>query len=269
MELFPIHTGMIRVHDQVTERIRQALANEKLEVDNGDIMAITSKAIAVSEGRIAELSKIAASKKAQNLSEKYHVLPEICELIIREADTIIGGIDGVILTLKGNTLIANAGIDKKNAGLGNVVLHPEDPSRAAEQIRNEFLNTEGKRIGVIITDSRTQPLRVGTIGLALAVSGFDPIVDERGKPDLFGRPLQVTKRALADELASAAEILMGETDERVPVVLVKNSPITLTDFTPSLSTLFVPPDICFYTKILSRLNRKTSGKTSGGKAKRK
>jgi coenzyme F420-0:L-glutamate ligase len=215
--------------------------------------------VAVSEGRIAELSKIVPSKKARNLSEKYHVLPEICELIIREADTIIGGIDGVILTLKNNTLIANAGIDKKNAGLGKVILHPENPTRAAEQIRKEFLNTEGKRIGVVITDSRTQPLRVGTIGLALGVSGFDPIVDERGKPDLFGRPLQVTKRALADELATAAEILMGETDELVPIVLVRNSSITLTDFTPSPSTFFVPPDICFYTKILSKLNCKASG----------
>jgi F420-0:gamma-glutamyl ligase len=148
-----------------------------------------------------------------------------------------------------------------------VILHPLDSPRAAEHTRNEFLKNEGKRIGVIITDSRTQPLRIGTIGLALAASGFEPIADERGKPDLFGRPLQVTKRALADELATAAEILMGETDERVPVVLIRNAPITLADATPSPSTFYVPPDVCFYTKILSRLKCSTVINNSGRHAK--
>lgn len=262
LELFPIHTGMMHVNDDVTERIRQALGQEKIEIKSGDLLAITSKVVAVSEGRIVELNKILPSKKALNLSYKYHVLPEICELIIREADTIIGGINGVILTLKNNTLIANAGIDKKNAGLGNVILHPFDSPRAAERTKNEFLKREGKRIGVIITDSRTQPLRIGTIGLALATSGFEPIIDERGKPDLYGRPLQVTKRALADALATAAEILMGETTECVPVVLIRNAPITLTDSTSSPSTFYVPPDVCFYTKILSKLEcRKVTNKS--------
>jgi coenzyme F420-0:L-glutamate ligase len=256
---------MIYADDKVTQRIRQALVSEKLEVRNGDILAITSKVVAITEGRIVELNKIAPSKKARNLSKKYHVLPEICELIIKEADSIIGGTDGVILTLKNGTLMANAGIDKKNAGPGSVVLHPENSTRTAELIRNDFLKIDGKRIGVVITDSRTQPLRVGTVGLALAVSGFDPISDERGKPDLFGRPLLITKRALADELATAAEVLMGETDERVPAVLIRNAPVTMTDSTPLPSTFFVPPSICFYTKILSKLNCKPAS----GNPKRK
>jgi coenzyme F420-0:L-glutamate ligase len=209
--------------------------------------------VVVSEGRIVELSKVTPSKEAFDLSGKYHILPEICELIIREADTIIGGMDGVILTIKNNTLIANAGIDRKNAGPGNVVLHPLDSTQAADRVRKEFLRKEGKRIGVIITDSRTQPLRIETVGIALASSGFEAIVDERGRPDLYGRAFQVTKRALADELATAAEILMGETTERIPVVLIRNAPIALTDSTPSPSTFYVAPHLCFYTKILSRL----------------
>jgi coenzyme F420-0:L-glutamate ligase len=259
---------MIHADDKLTQRIRQALVGEKLEVRNGDILAITSKIVAISEGRIVELNRIAPSKKARSLSNKYHILPEICELIIKEADSIIGGIDGVILTLKNSTLMANAGIDKKNAGPGNVVLHPENSTRTAEQMRDDFLRTEGKRIGVVITDSRTQPLRVGTIGLALAVSGFDPITDERGKPDLFGRPLLITRRALADELATAAEVLMGETDECVPVVLIRNAPVTMTDSTPLPSTFFVPPSICFYTKILSKINCKPASGNSKLKSKR-
>jgi coenzyme F420-0:L-glutamate ligase len=236
-------------------------------VRNGDILAITSKVVAISEGRVVELHKVVPSRKAHSLSNKYHVLPEICELIIKEADSIIGGIDGVILTLKNSILMANAGIDKKNAGPGNVVLHPENSTRSAEQIRKDFLKTEGKRIGVVITDSRTQPLRVGTIGLALAVSGFDPIIDERGKPDLFERPLLITRRALADELATAAEILMGETNECVPAVLIRNAPVTMSDTTPLPSTFSVPPSICFYTKILSKLNCKPASCNSKRKLK--
>jgi F420-0:gamma-glutamyl ligase len=106
---------------------------------------------------------------------------------------------------------------------------------------------------VIITDSRTQPLRIGTIGVALAVCGFEPLADERGKPDLYGRPLQVTRRALADELATAAEILMGETNECVPAVLIRDAPVNLTDKTFSSFALYVPPNECFYTKILSKV----------------
>jgi coenzyme F420-0:L-glutamate ligase/coenzyme F420-1:gamma-L-glutamate ligase len=274
LELLSLHTGIMRVDENVTDRIRETLAKERLQIRNGDILAITSKVIAVSEGQIVELDKVIPSRKARNLSNRFHVLPEICELILKEADTVIGGIDGVILTLKNNTLIANAGIDKKNAGPGKVVLHPSNSPRAAERIRNDFLKNEGKRIGVIITDSRTQPLRVGTIGVALAVCGFEPLVDERGKPDLYGRPLQVTRRALADELATAAEILMGETNECVPAVLIRDAPINLTDKTFSPSSLFVPPNECFYTKILSKAgtirgNLHTFGKKKSKLASRK
>lgn len=255
LELFPIHTDVIGINDDVTKRILEALEKERLRIENNDILAITSKVISVSEGRIIELNKVVPSRTAYRMSTKYHIIPEICELIIREADAVIGGIDGVMLTLKNNVLIANAGIDKKNAGPGKVVLHPTNSSKAAEQVRERVLEISGKKIGVIITDSRTQPLRIGTIGIALGVSGFEPIIDERGKPDLFGRPLQVTRRALADELAAAAEILMGETSERVPAVLIRDAPVTLNCKTTSSKELHVPPDECFYSRILPTWKR--------------
>nr|MDO8100262.1 coenzyme F420-0:L-glutamate ligase [Candidatus Njordarchaeota archaeon] len=251
LELFPIHTDMIVMNDDVTGRILEGLEKEGLRVEDNDILAITSKVISVSEGRVIELSKVVPSRKAYRMSNKYHIIAEICELIMSEADAVIGGIDRVMLTLKNNVLMANAGIDKKNAGPGKVVLHPTNSPKAAEQIRKKVLETIGKRIGVIITDSRTQPLRIGTIGIALGVSGFEPIIDERGKPDLFGRPLQVTRRALADELATAAEILMGETSERVPAVLIRGAPVTLDDNTTPPRKFHVSPDECFYTRILS------------------
>jgi coenzyme F420-0:L-glutamate ligase len=260
MELYAIHTGMIKARDNVTDMIFQGLSRDGLQIEDKDVLAVTSKVISMSEGRIVELKNVAPSRRAYTLSKKYNVSPELTELIVREADRIIGGMDGVILTLKDNTLIANAGIDKKNAGPDRVVLHPKDSPKAAKQIREDFLERTGKKVGVIVTDSRTQPLRIGTIGIALATSGFEPILDERGKLDLFCRPLRVTRRAFADQLATAAEILMGETNECVPVVLIRNAPIALKDMTPSPSALYVPPNECFYTKILSGFKTKTSKK---------
>ncbi|WXG45725.1 MAG: coenzyme F420-0:L-glutamate ligase [Candidatus Atabeyarchaeum deiterrae] len=260
LEIIPIHPGMIEFNDNVIERMLQALNKDGFRIMDSDILAVTSKVISVSEGRVVELDKVTPSRKAYSLSRKYKVLPEISELIIREADMIIGGMDGVILTIKNNSLIANAGIDKKNAGQGKVVLHPRDSPKAAKRIRTDILNKTGKKIGVIIADTRTQPLRIGVIGIALAVSGFEPIVDERGRSDLFGRPLQVTKRALADQLATAAEILMGETNECTPAVLIRGAPVTLNDLTPLPKMQYVPPDECFYTKILSRLRRRSQSK---------
>jgi coenzyme F420-0:L-glutamate ligase len=256
MELYAIHTRMVEAGDNVTEIILQGLGEEGIGIKNGDVITVTSKVISMSEGRTVELKNISPSKRAYSLSNEYDVLPELTELIIREADRIIGGMDGVILTLKDNILIANAGIDRKNAGPNRVVLHPKDSPNAASEIRKSILEKTGQKVGIIIADTRTQPLRIGTIGVALATSGFEPVVDERGKPDLFYRPLRVTKRAMADQLATAAEILMGETNERVPAVLIRNAPITLNELTPSPAALQVPPDECFYTKILSCFNAK-------------
>jgi coenzyme F420-0:L-glutamate ligase len=256
MELYAVHTGMIEKGDNVVDMILRGLSRDGLGIENGDVLAVTSKVISVSEGRVVELKNVTPSRRAYSLSKKYHVLPELTELIIREADRIIGGMDGVILTLKDNLLIANAGIDRKNAGPNRAVLHPKDSSNAANQIRKSILEKAGRKVGVIITDTRTQPLRIGTIGVALASSGFEPVIDEIGKPDLFSRPLRVTKRALADQLATAAEILMGETTEVIPAVLIRNSPITLNEMTTPPSTLLVPPNECFYTKILSRSKTK-------------
>jgi coenzyme F420-0:L-glutamate ligase/coenzyme F420-1:gamma-L-glutamate ligase len=262
MELFAVHTGMIKTGHNIADTILQSLVKEGLRIESGDIIAVTSKVISVSEGRIVELKKISPSRRALSLSKKYNVMPELTELILREADRIIGGMDGVILTLKDNILLANAGIDRKNAGPDNAVLHPIDSSSAANSIREYVLEKTGRKVGVIVTDTRTQPLRIGTIGVAIGVSGFEPIIDEIGKPDLFSRPLRITKRALADQLATAAEILMGETNECVPAVLIRGAPVTLNDTTTPPVALLVPPSRCFYTKILS--HSKNQSEKSGG-----
>ena len=155
--------------------------------------------------------------------------PHFVEIVVREADEIIGGVKGVLLTYRNETLIANAGIDYSNAPPGTVVLFPKSPQKAAQRIRSYLEEQFQKKIAVIIGDSRVQPLRRGTVGVAIAVAGMEPIEDFRGRKDLYGRELQITFRALADDLVSAAQLLMGESNEQIPAVLIKGAPIQIVE----------------------------------------
>ncbi len=257
MTLIPIKTRVITPGDDIVEVILESLEKIEEKIRNNDILVLAETAVATAEGRIIELSKIQPSSKAFELARKYDVAPELAELILREADEILGGVPHVILTLKRGVLIANAGIDKSNAPPGCVVLLPRDPMKAAEEIRRQIFERTGKKIGVIIADSRTQPLRLGTIGVALGVAGFVPVSDERGKLDIFGKPLMITRRAIADNLASAAEVLMGEAGEMIPAVLIRGAPVTFTDYTVNLESMLISPEECLYMSIFKKFIKKS------------
>ncbi|MFX1486280.1 MAG: coenzyme F420-0:L-glutamate ligase [Promethearchaeota archaeon] len=249
MRLLPIRTRVIKPDDDIVEILLDVLNHDGIELEDKDILVIAETALGTAQGRLVKLDEIKPSKHAKELAAKYQLESEIAELIIREADTILGGIPHVLLTIKSKVFMANAGIDKSNAPLGYVSLLPKDPTRDANEIKNNIFQRTGKQIGVIIADSRTQPLRLGTVGLCIGVSGIVPVSDERGHPDIFGRPLQITRRAVADNLASAAEVLMGEADERVPAVLIKNAPVEFTEeLTPS-DLMYIPLDECMYMAV--------------------
>jgi len=173
------------------------------------------------------------------------------ELILQEASMILGGMRHVILAKVNDFLIANAGIDQSNAGIGNVVLLPSDPKKVAwdywKILRKEF---KINNFGIIIADSRVQPLRKGTIGIAIATAGFEPIEDLRGQPDLFKRPMEITMRAIADDLASAAQFLLSEADQQTPVVIVRDSRVDFTE-NPQLTPEMAPEE-CLYMNIFSK-----------------
>ncbi|MEM2915722.1 MAG: coenzyme F420-0:L-glutamate ligase, partial [Candidatus Bathyarchaeia archaeon] len=165
--------------------------------------------------------------EAERLAKVYSLEPSFIELVLEESDKVYGGVRRALLTLKNNILIANAGIDHANAPVDCVALWPFDANRTARDVRKRILKLTGKKIGVIITDSRTTPLRMGTIGLALGTAGFDPIIDLRGKPDIYGKKLKITRLAVADSLACAANILMGESNNKTPAVLVRGAPVKI------------------------------------------
>lgn len=251
MEFFGIKTGLVKVGSDLTNVIFKAVREGGIEFFKGDILIITSKLVATCENRVIHVLNIKPSEKANLLALKSSLPPEFVEIVIKEAEEVYGCVEGAILTLKEGVIQANAGVDRSNAPPGTVILLPENPDKTAYSIHKKIREKEGVHVGVIICDSNSLPLRIGTGGFALAVSGFEPVLDERGKIDLFGRPLQVTRRNLADSLAHAAQILMGESDEGIPMVLVRGAPVKLVnDFIPS-DVLKIAPEKCMFLGVLS------------------
>jgi len=200
-----------------------SLIEEKLggHLRDGDVLVISSKFVAVSEGRVVKLGSVRVGQRAKRLAAANRMDERLCELILRESDEIVGGIPGFVLASKDGLLTPNAGIDKSNVKHGSVVLYPRRPELSAWRIREALKFSRGVSLGVVICDSRLSPTRRGTTGVAIASSGIEAVLDMRGRKDLFGNVLKVTSQSVADDLSSAAEILMGESDEATPVVLVR------------------------------------------------
>ena len=252
MELFSIKLPLIKKNDPLLEILIENVKKSNKTLEEGDIVVIAEKVIATSQGRVIKLSEVKSiSEKAKKLAKEYDMDERYVELILREASMILGGMKHVILAKVNDFLIANAGIDQSNAGIGNVVLLPKNLSKVAwdywKDLKQEF---KLKDIGLIIADSRVQPLRKGTIGIAIATAGFEPIEDLRGKPDLFKRPLQITLRAIADDLTSAAQFLLSEADKQTPVVIIRGSKGKFTE-SPK-TTPEMAPEECLYMNIFSK-----------------
>jgi coenzyme F420-0:L-glutamate ligase len=178
--------------------------------------------------------------------------PAIAQLVMQEAEHIFGGIElGFLLTVKNAVISPNAGLDRSNIPSGYAVLLPEYPYATAEGIRQALQNHWQVRLGVVLTDSWLMPGRVGTTGVALGTAGFKPIEDERGKADLFGNPMSVTQRGIADSISVAAQLVMGERDEATPIAIIRNSAVLLTDQPLSADDVAIPWQMCIYVESLT------------------
>jgi coenzyme F420-0:L-glutamate ligase len=218
---------------------------------DGDVLVISSKFVAVSEGRVVRLGSIRAGQRAKQLAAQNRMDERLCELVLRESDEVIGGIPGFVLASKDGLLTPNAGIDKSNVRHGSVVLYPRRPELSAWRVREALKFSRGVSIGVVICDSRLSPTRKGTTGVAVASSGIEAVLDMRGRRDLFGNVLRVTSQSIADDLSSAAEILMGESDEATPIVLARGLGKRLLRNTDYGGRKFsIPMDECVYLRSL-------------------
>jgi coenzyme F420-0:L-glutamate ligase/coenzyme F420-1:gamma-L-glutamate ligase len=251
----PIKTRIITQKDNFLDVVLEGLASTGLEIQDNDIITVAETPLGTTEGRVVKLTDVQVSDAATKLAERFELLPEVAQLIIQEADDILGGIPHVVLTIKNNTLMANAGIDKSNVPPGYASLLPLDARVSAEKLREEVKKRFGKTIGVMVIDSRTQPLRLGNIGMALGVAGFRPVADDRGRKDLFGNELRITRRAIADNLASACTAVMGESNESVPAALIRDAPVEFINESFDSSEMWISPSECMYMAIFDQWRR--------------
>jgi coenzyme F420-0:L-glutamate ligase/homotetrameric cytidine deaminase len=242
LEVLGIKTDLIRIGDDLVNALEKGMKEAGLVLDDGDILVVSESAVATSEGRVVNLDDVCPRRLAHELATRYSKDPKDMELILQESDRIVGGIPGVVLTMNKGFLYPNAGIDHSNAPPGYVVLFPADSQKSARDMRHRMAH--GKRIGVIIGDSRTHPLRLGCVGVALGCVGLEPVEDARGQKDLYGRPLMITRKAVADNLVSAAQIVMGEGDEGIPGAIIRGAPVAIRDISCEIPT--IPPSECMY-----------------------
>ena len=263
LEIIGIKTRLIKPGDDLLEVLISTLESQKIRLHNHDILVISEKVLALTENRIVQLNTVTPTDHAIRLGKTYRLPPELTELIIQESDMILGGIPSLILSIRENVLLANAGIVKSNTPDGWVTLLPENSFSWASKIRKTLSEKYNTDLGVIIADSRSQPLRHGLISVALGVSGIEPIINERGKLDLHQRPLRITKRAVADDLASAAQIVMGEANESIPFVIIRDAPVIFTDRRIEPDDFTIKPDVCLYFTIFRQWAEKQFQTDSG------
>jgi coenzyme F420-0:L-glutamate ligase / coenzyme F420-1:gamma-L-glutamate ligase len=223
--IHPIRSDLARPGDTIPELLFNALAKNRVRLKTRDIVAVSSKIVGIAEKRIRYLASIKPGSKARSLARKHSLTPAFARAVLDEADTVVGGVKGALLTVKSGDAVANAGIDRKNAPEGTVVLWPRNPDLSASNIRRSILRRSGKSVGVIIVDSRVSPLRLGTTGFAIGSAGFEPVEDLRGTVDLFGRRIEITVRAIADGIAASAQLVMGEASDQIPFAIIRDAPV--------------------------------------------
>jgi len=237
----------------VFEALLETLVKNDLELQENDVLVISTKYISNSQGRIVNFNQIKVSSNGSEISKKFQMKPEIAEIILRETDKIFGGIAGFVITSSENIMAPNGGIDKSNAKKDEVILYPKDPFLVAEQLRRKIFLKFSIHVGVILVDSRLMPGRVGTSGVAISCAGIEPVLDLRAKKDLDGNPLKVTFQAVVDNIATIANHKMGEGAELKPFAIIRDSGAQLTGRKINPSEMAVSPDQCVYVRGLANV----------------
>jgi coenzyme F420-0:L-glutamate ligase / coenzyme F420-1:gamma-L-glutamate ligase len=254
LSVYPIKSEVKTEEFDLFESLDSSLEKSNLDLENGDVIVISSKFVANSQGRVIDYEQVIPSNESKLLGKKFQINPKITEIILRESDTIFGGVSGFVITSSDNIMAPNAGIDKSNAQKGKIILYPIDAYRVAEQLRRKIFLKYLMHVGVIIIDSRLMPARVGTVGVAIACAGIEPVSDIRGQKDLFGNPLKVTFQAVADNLASIANLKMGEGSDATPFCIIKNSDARITDRKISHHEMAISHEQCVYVRGLGMKN---------------
>jgi len=223
---------LIKSDDNISDIILAALGNNNVSLQDGDILVIAQSIISKSSNQIINLREVHPSEQAKKIYKKHAPIakdkgipiksPELIQKILDESKEILKSEHVIIVETHHGFICANAGIDKSNVeGEYNVSLLPKNSDIDAKKIRKSIYKKTKKNVAIIIADSFGRPFRVGAVGVALGISGIEPLIDKRGSTDLYGNRLQSTIIGQIDNLASAAQLIMGESDEGIPIVLIR------------------------------------------------
>jgi len=220
LENFP----MVKKGDNLAELIITTMHRENVALNNGDVVVVAHKVVSKAEGKLVRLRDIEPSERAEEIAKATSKDPRLTELILQETRSIVKASPEILIVEnKQGWVCINAGIDKSNVeGEDAYALLPSSSDEAAKRIRSEIQKLTGKKVAVVITDTYSRPFRRGQVEFAIGIAGVNPFRDYRGQKDLFNYALRVKNTAVADELASAAELVMGQGKEGVPVVIIKN-----------------------------------------------
>ena len=227
MKVTAVKTPIFKEKDNLINFIN----NQIHSLEEGDIVVVTSKIVALSQGRVGEIK------------DKEKLIKQNSQRTIKTP--------WALLTLVNGEWCINAGIDESNAK-NKIILLPKNPFEIAEQIQKKLKKRFSlKHLGVIITDTKSMPLRVGTIGKPIAYTGFNPLKSYIGKKDLFGRKSRLTQSNIADALTASAVLVMGEGNEQIPIVIIKNAPIEFTNkkISKKYNNLAHPPKTDIYARV--------------------
>jgi coenzyme F420-0:L-glutamate ligase / coenzyme F420-1:gamma-L-glutamate ligase len=238
---------LVKAGDDLGDLILTSLESAGITLKDGDILVSAQKVVSKAEGRLVDLTTVEPSPRALQLAGEVDKDPRFVELVLRESREVLRTRPGtLIVEHRLGFVCANAGIDHSNVQgpYGEpedwVLLLPADPGGSADRLRKQFCERSGANVGVLIIDSHGRAWRDGVVGISIGFAGLPGVIDMRGKPDLFGFKLRITKIAAVDELAAAASLVMGQADEACPVVHVRGFPYPLRD--GNLSEVLRPKD---------------------------
>ena len=216
--------GLVKPGDDLPKLLLDAVKAENLELIDGDIIVVSQKIVSKAEGLLVDISTIKPSRRSSLISSRTRKDPRLVDLILRDSEKVLRADPQALVVQRRNGFVClNAGVDKSNVrGRTVYSLLPKDADASAKKLRSRLQKLSGRKLGVIVADTYSRPFRVGQVEFAIGVSGIEPIVDYRGQKDLFGYELRYKFVALADEVAAAAELVMGQGTEQVPVAIVRD-----------------------------------------------
>lgn len=214
---------LIQKGDNIGRLIVEATKKQNTPLQEKDVIIVTHVAVSKAEGNIINLDEVKPSQRALEIAKQTNKDPALVEAILQEAKEIVRiGQNSIIVETRNGIICANAGIDRSNvAGDRNIAPLPKDANASAQHIRSEIKRLTGVNAAVIVSDTHGRPFRMGEINVAIGVAGIKPLRDRRGEKDLFGYVLRIKQTAIADELASAAELVIGQASEGVPAAIVR------------------------------------------------